>query len=47
MPHVLPQLREDRDTERVVEEMLKLDPESHGVYFVLSNMYAEVGDGRM
>lgn len=29
--------------ERVVQEMLRLDPENHSVYVVLSNMYAEVG----
>ncbi|RRT49042.1 hypothetical protein B296_00020067 [Ensete ventricosum] len=29
--------------ERVVNEMLRLDPGNHGVYVVLSNMYAEVG----
>lgn len=29
--------------ERAVVEMLKLDPNSHGVYVVLSNMYAEAG----
>ncbi|KAK3118710.1 hypothetical protein QOZ80_9BG0704860 [Eleusine coracana subsp. coracana] len=29
--------------ERAVEEMLKLDPSNHGVYVVLSNMYAEAG----
>lgn len=29
--------------ERVVENILRVDPENHGVYVVLSNMYAEVG----
>ena len=29
--------------ERVVKEILALDPHNHGVYVVLSNMYAEVG----
>lgn len=29
--------------ERVVKEMLKLDPRNHGVYVVLSNIYAEAG----
>ncbi|RCV38174.1 hypothetical protein SETIT_8G121200v2 [Setaria italica] len=29
--------------ERVVMEMLKLDPSNHGVYVVLSNLYAEAG----
>ncbi|RLM58490.1 pentatricopeptide repeat-containing protein [Panicum miliaceum] len=29
--------------ERVVVEMLKLDPSNHGVYVVLSNLYAEAG----
>uniref|UniRef100_A0A0D9XS39 Pentacotripeptide-repeat region of PRORP domain-containing protein n=1 Tax=Leersia perrieri TaxID=77586 RepID=A0A0D9XS39_9ORYZ len=29
--------------ERAVQEMLKLDPDNHGVYVVLSNMYAEAG----
>ncbi|KAF0895330.1 hypothetical protein E2562_012368 [Oryza meyeriana var. granulata] len=29
--------------ERAVKEMLKLDPSNHGVYVVLSNMYAEAG----
>lgn len=29
--------------ERVVKEILVLDPHNHGVYVVLSNMYAEVG----
>ncbi|KAL6875749.1 hypothetical protein ACP4OV_013262 [Aristida adscensionis] len=29
--------------ERAVEEMLRLDPSNHGVYVVLSNMYAEAG----
>ncbi|KAL5205056.1 hypothetical protein ABZP36_009927 [Zizania latifolia] len=29
--------------ERAVQEMLKLDPSNHGVYVVLSNMYAEAG----
>ncbi|CAL9131616.1 unnamed protein product [Musa acuminata var. zebrina] len=29
--------------ERVVNEMLRLDPGNHGVYVVLSNVYAEVG----
>ncbi|EEC68172.1 hypothetical protein OsI_36118 [Oryza sativa Indica Group] len=29
--------------ERAVQEMLKLDPGNHGVYVVLSNMYAEAG----
>lgn len=29
--------------ERVVGEILKLEPQNHGVYVVLSNMYAEVG----
>lgn len=29
--------------ERVVQEIIKLEPDNHGVYVVLSNMYAEVG----
>ncbi|OAY74600.1 Pentatricopeptide repeat-containing protein [Ananas comosus] len=29
--------------ERVVKEILKVEPDNHGVYVVLSNMYAEVG----
>ncbi|GJS55065.1 pentatricopeptide repeat-containing protein [Tanacetum coccineum] len=29
--------------ERVVKEMLVLDPDNHGVYIVLSNMYADAG----
>ncbi|XP_058093219.1 pentatricopeptide repeat-containing protein At5g06540-like [Magnolia sinica] len=29
--------------ERVVKEILELEPHNHGVYVVLSNMYAEVG----
>ncbi|XP_040384472.1 pentatricopeptide repeat-containing protein At4g21065-like [Oryza brachyantha] len=29
--------------ERAVQEMLELDPTNHGVYVVLSNMYAEAG----
>ncbi|CAN6442860.1 unnamed protein product [Victoria cruziana] len=29
--------------ERVVKQMLKVEPHNHGVYVVLSNMYAEVG----
>lgn len=29
--------------ERVVEEILALDPQNHGVYVILSNMYAESG----
>ncbi|PWA70986.1 tetratricopeptide-like helical domain-containing protein [Artemisia annua] len=29
--------------ERVVKEMLVLDPDNHGVYVVLSNMYADAG----
>ncbi|KAL3829482.1 hypothetical protein ACJIZ3_018284 [Penstemon smallii] len=29
--------------ERVVEEILDLDPSNHGVYVILSNMYAEAG----
>ncbi|XP_019105670.2 pentatricopeptide repeat-containing protein At5g06540 [Beta vulgaris subsp. vulgaris] len=29
--------------ERVVEEILALDPQNHGVHVVLSNMYAETG----
>ncbi|KAL6659692.1 hypothetical protein ACP70R_002521 [Stipagrostis hirtigluma subsp. patula] len=32
--------------ERAVEEMLTLDPTNHGVYVVLSNMYAEAGRWR-
>lgn len=30
-------------TERAVQEMLKLDPSNHGVYVVLSNIYADAG----
>ncbi|XP_020594537.1 pentatricopeptide repeat-containing protein At1g08070, chloroplastic-like, partial [Phalaenopsis equestris] len=29
--------------ERVVEKILRVEPENHGVYVVLSNMYAEAG----
>ncbi|KAG1370115.1 pentatricopeptide repeat-containing protein [Cocos nucifera] len=29
--------------ERVVQEIIKLEPDNHGVYVVLSNMHAEVG----
>lgn len=29
--------------ERVVKKILELDPQNHGVYVLLSNMYAEVG----